>query len=707
MTKLTETPTGMSLAAVLVRLCRECGVDIEMLRAEQITREAREAWPGDEAEQWSTWLAESCESVHLRARRVRLSAGEAVQLAADGAKLAGGYTAADGLRVVVGGGRNGLMIANGPFESTRLAASDEPLGWGDESNGQGAPSAPEWVVVEHPELTSVDSGEDLHHRPVARLLKIVRPEWSDIWMLIVFALFAGVLNLATPLAVESLVNTVAFGTLLQPVLIIALLLFGFLSFAALMKAMQTYVAEIIQRRLFARVAADLAYRLPRVETHSLTHSYGPELVNRFLDVVTLQKVVANLLLDGVSIVLATLVGMAVLAFYHPWLLGFDLLLMLVIGVGVLALGRGGIDSGIDESKHKYGLTAWFEDVIRCQNAFKADGGPSFAFDRANQLTAKYLKSRQTHFRILFRQILFILTLQAVAGTVLLGVGGWLVIQQQLSLGQLVAAELIVTTILASLAKLGKHLEGFYDVVAAVDKLGYLFDLETEQPSGMTSELRTGRGLPVEMLSVRAATGECLASHGLSVSVEPGERVAVVGAAGSGKSTLARILYGLEAPTAGRVEIGGCDPTDLRHDILRSAVGLVAEGEFFDGSVLENVRLGRPAVTTSHVRSALEQVGLLESVLALPDGVDHRLLPNGLPLSGNQQRLLMLARGIAGGHELLVIDGVLDPLPDEQLDRAIAVLQSADRAWTVIVLTAKRSIAERFDRHFSLRKRQSA
>ena len=176
----------------------------------------------------------------------------------------------------------------------------------------------------------------------------MRPEWSDIWMILVFAFFAGVLNLATPIAVEALVNTVAFGRLLQPVLILAVLLFGFLAFAAVMQGVQTYVAEVIQRRLFARVAADFAYRFPRVASSSLDGKYGPELANRFLDVVTLQKVVASLLLDGVSIVLATLVGMTVLAFYHPWLLGFDVLLLIMIVAGLMVLGRGAVSSGIEK-----------------------------------------------------------------------------------------------------------------------------------------------------------------------------------------------------------------------------------------------------------------------------------------------------------------------------------------------------------------------
>lgn len=700
MLKLADSPPKTTLAAVVVRLCRECGVDVELLRAEQVLGEVQEAWPGDDEQLWKKWLVESCESLHLRARQVELSREEVKELAKDGAILAGGYGTPDGIQVIVGCNSRGLLAAEGPFDATRLFVSQQQA---TESDG----SKSDWVVVEHPELTNVDSVQNLHDRPVERLLRIVRPEWSDIWMILVFALFAGVLNLATPIAVEALVNTVAFGQLMQPLVVLALLLFICLAFAALMRGFQTYVAEIIQRRLFARVAADLAYRLPRVQASSLAGSYGPELVNRFLDVATLQKVVANLLLDGVSILLATLIGMTVLAFYHPWLLGFDLLLVLVVGVGLVVLGRGAIAAGIDESKFKYKLTAWFQEVIRCQRGFKADGGPEFAFDRANQLSAKYLKLRQSHFRILFRQIAFTLGLQAVAGTVLLGVGGWLVIQGQLSLGQLVAAELIVTVILASLAKLGKHLEGFYDLVAAVDKLGYLFDLDVEQPSGLTGSLKTREGLPVKLTDLKANSGDCLVRHGFSAAIGAGERVAVIGAAGSGKSTLARLMYGMEQPAAGRLEIGGYDPSDLRTDVLRSVVAVVGETEIFDGTVTENVRLGRPSITGSHVRNTLEQTGLLDTVLELPDGMDQKLLPTGAPLSSNQQRLLMIARAIAGEPELVVIDGVLDCLPDELVDLVLATLLSSVQSWTLIVLTSKRSIADRLDRHFTLRKRQAA
>jgi len=704
MNGLQEASLQTRLKVALVRICRECGVDIEMLRAEQMLHQAMLAWPGDENELWSKWLVECCENLSLRARCLELSVEQVAQLALDGAKLAGGYSAAAGILVVVNGEASGLYLAEGPLEETRYVARTELQDFAND-RGQSNRSLL-WVVVEHPELTDIGSTTEPHVSPIKRLLMIIRPEWSDIWLILVFAFFAGVLNLATPIAVEALVNTVTFGQLLQPLIVLAIFLFGFLAFAAVMKALQAYLAEIIQQRLFVRVAADLAYRLPRVEASALNVSYGPELVNRFLDVVTLQKVVAILLLDGVSIILATFIGLVVLAFYHPWLLGFDVLLVLVIGVGLFLLGKGAIASGIDESKMKFKLTAWFQDVMRCQLSFKTKGGTAFVADRSNQLTTQYLNRRQSHFRILFRQILYTLALQAVAGTALLGVGGWLVMQGQLSLGQLVAAELIVTAILSSIAKLGKHLEGFYDLVAAVDKLGYLFDLPSERHSGVIENLRTGEGLPVRFVDLRSHGGRWFSAHALSGDIAPGERVAILGPAASGKTMLTRILYGLDEPTSGRVEIKGCEPRALRPDVLRSSVAVVGEVEIFEDTISENVHLGRPSITARAVRSALQKAGLLEDLLRLPDGIETKLLPSGFPLSSSQQRLLMIARAIAGTPDLIVIDGILDCLPDELLDRTLNLLLAPETTWTLIVTTTRPMIANRLDRQFSFELKQA-
>lgn len=687
-------PVESDLASLLVSLSRECESPVERLRAQQLVRDAKLAWPGEESQQWRRWLTESCRCLNLHTRPAELTLAEAKELAEDGAALVGAWTPERGPVVLMGSEACVFNAADTPG-GVPVVVGEDLLASEDEEQ------TTSWLLVEHAERIDAQHEKRLAHKPIARLLQILRPEWNDIWIILVFAFFAGVLSLSTPIAVEALVNTVAFGRLLQPVVVLAAILFGFLTFAAVMMAMQTYVAEVIQRRLFARVAADLAHRLPRVDAGGLDGAYGPELVNRFLDVVTLQKVVAQLLLDGVSLVLAALVGMTVLAFYHPWLLGFDVLLLGLIVAGLYVLGRGAINTGIDESKLKFKLTSWFEDLMRCRAAFKSGGGAEFAADRANLLTSKYLNYRSRHFGVLFRQIVFVLGLQAVAGTVLLGGGGWLVIQGQLSLGQLIAAELIVSMILSSLAKIGKHLEGFYDVVAAVDKLGVLFDLPVERHDGLMVVDAPREGLPVKLTDVRVAGASGELGDGLSLRLAPGEQLALLGPSGVGKTALCRLLYGEGTPAAGRIAVAGLDPADARPDVLRSHVGFVGEPEIFEGTLADNVHLRRPGVGPVESRAALESVGLLDKCLGLANGLDTPLTPAAKPLSGGQQRLLMFARAIAGAPRLLVVDGALDGLADAQLERVLHVLMADSRVGTLVVATGRRDIAERFGRVVAL------
>ncbi|MCA9067278.1 MAG: ABC transporter ATP-binding protein, partial [Planctomycetaceae bacterium] len=525
---------------------------------------------------------------------------------------------------------------------------------------------------------------------------ILSPEWPDIWIVIVFAFVVGLLTLASPIAVESLVNTVAFGRFWQPVVVLAIILFTFLGFSAAIRALQTYVVELVQQRLFARVASDLSYRLPRTRIEKTEQHFMPELVNRFFDVVTVQKVSAQLLLDGVALALSTVIGMTVLAFYHPWLFGFDMFLLASLTFLIMVLGRGAIQSAIKESKTKYSMASWLEDVARCPVTFRSDGGIDFAMERADHLISDYLSARQKHFRVLMRQILFALGLQAVASTVLLGLGGWLVISGELTLGQLVAAELIVTVIVGGFAKLGKHLESVYDLLASIDKLGGLFDLPRERDDGLLvlSE-NSPLAVDVQNVSYRRATGQS-ALPTLSFHVPAGGSLSLVGPSGSGKSTMLDLLFALRNPTSGHLMIGGFDPGDIRPDFLRQRVTLVRGLEVFQGTIAENVHLHRPEVSAKQVRDALEQVGLLEAVLLLDDSLETTLHSDGAPLSENQTRLLSLARAIAGQPRLLLVDGVLDALSDEELSPLLNHLTHPDSPWTLILATGREEIASRCD-----------
>ncbi len=680
-------------------------VTYDRIQAGRVLGAAERAMPGEGPQVWSQRLVEAGESLNLRVRSLDCTLMEALSIVRQGIPVA---FCGIGLQGEV----RWTVLTDVKGRKIRLKTLDAEMTevWVSRRSLQRSlhlesrNTVARWVIGQaalacQPPLPPLGS-EHVPLTPFARLLALLRPEKHDIWVVVVFSLGVGVLALATPVAVEALVNTVAFGRYLQPVVILALLLFTFLAFAAAMRGLMTYVVEILQRRLFIRIVEDLAYRLPRTQQHELDEVHGPELVNRFFDVVTVQKAAASLLLDGVSIVLQTLIGMAVLAFYHPFLLGFDVVLLALILLIIFGLGRGALTSSIKESKIKYKVAAWLQEIVRHPTAFKLHAGPQFALERADQLAVDWLDARRHHFRIVIRQILFAFGLQAVAATALLGLGGWLVIKGELTLGQLVAAELIVTIIVGSFAKLGKHMESVYDLLASVDKLGSLFDLSIE-PHDKLFHLRHDIPAAIDIREVSFWFGKRPVLQDVSLALAPGEAVALVGGPGSGKSTLVDLLCGLRAATSGHLELDGIDYRELRPDSLREHISVARSFDVFHGTIDENVHLNRTHISALDVRDALETMGLLDELLKLPDGLNTYLQTHGSPLSASQVARLMVARAIVGRPRLLIIDGLLDGLSDELLGGVLARLQAAGRPWTLLIVTGRRVVVESCDRSISI------
>lgn len=686
---------------VLSELIRDKSA-LELNAVRRVLVDVVRAWPGDASNTWFKWLVEASSSLGVRARALDCRVDQAVELARNEARLIcfrqDEFNGPEWLAVLIAApGRFRLLTGGEDPQSHEVSASALTTALSRFSE-EGVVRC---IAIDGHLPPVVDYGTESSPRSLpSRLWELLRPESGDISLVVIFAFVVSLLTLATPLAVETLVSTVAFGRFLQPILILALILLMFLGFQGLVRALQTYVVEIIQRRLFARVAGDLAFRLPRVQADASHGHYLPELVNRFFDVVTVQKVAAQLLLDGIGLALSTVVGMAVLGFYHPWLLGFDVVLLAAIAIAIFGLGRGAIASAIKESKQKYYMAAWLEDIARCPTAFRGDGGPRFALERADRLIHDYLEARREHFHIVMRQVLFALGLQALASTVLLGLGGWLVVSGELTLGQLVAAELIVTVIVGSFAKFGKHLESFYDLMASVDKLGSLFDLHMERQDGVLSSLRNNPAtLELAGVKVELSGGGQLGP--IDCHIERGERVAVYGPAGSGKSALLDLIYGVRRCEGGHVTIDDNDPRDLRPDVLRGRVALARGNEIFHATLEENVHMHRDGITMSDVRSALTAVGMLDPILRLPDGCSTVLESDGAPLAGTHQRLVGLARAMVGKPGVLLVDGVLDTFSGRELDELLSHLTCAERPWTLVVATTREDIARRFGRRIDL------
>lgn len=685
-----ETPTTdlESAAWLYEQLLLESGRSADRAKIRRALDEAATQWSGDTPERWWQRIVEASRSLGMKCKIIDCTIEQLKEVVREGAKVMMRVGEECRWRAILKARGSRFQVIQPLQNKDRIWVGSRQLKKLVETPGEPVIRC----VVFEPSLQSTLEQPDDKRTPFDRLWGLIRPETGDIWIIMIFALVTGLLTLATPLAVETLVNTVAFGRVLQPVIVLALMLLAFLTFSAVLKGLQTFVVEIIQRRLFARVTADLAFRLPRVQVSALDGISGRELVNRFFDVVTVQKVSAQLLLDGVSLVLGTLIGMAVLAFYHPWLLGFDVVLLGLIAFVIFVLGRGAVNSSIKESKTKYKMAAWLENLISCPTTFRDRGAAEFALDRADLLTYEYLMARKKHFRVLMRQIIFALALQAIASTVLLGMGGWLVMSGQLTLGQLVAAELIVTVIVGSFAKLGKHMESYYDLLAAVDKLGAIFDLPMERQDGLI-DFPAAKPARVEVNNINYEISGRDIVEELNFTIESGDRLVLTGASGSGKSHLLDMIYGIRDPSEGHITINGFDPQDLRPDALRKNVALVRDVEIFDGTIAENVHLERPHVTVNDVREALEQVGLIDDVLKLSDGLNAHVVETGYPLSRSQQRKLMVARAIAGRPTLLLVDAVLDGLPDEDAEELMDLLVDPRQPWTLFMVTGRKKLAQ--------------
>ncbi|MEQ1530956.1 MAG: ABC transporter ATP-binding protein [Methylococcales bacterium] len=539
---------------------------------------------------------------------------------------------------------------------------------------------------------------DNSHSPLQRLQNLITLEREDIGILITYGIGIGVLSLATPVAVQALVNTIAFGALFQPLLVLTLVLLVLLGFSNSLVGLQFYVVEMLQRRVFVRIFGETATRLQQARYAEKDEHHLPELTNRFFDVVTLQKTASVMLLETLGYVLQTLIGMILLAFYHPLLLAFDLFFISALAFILFGMGKNGLASAIEQSKAKYKAAAWLEDIAANPIISKSSENRAYLDAQTDQIAKSYVDACTKHFKVLSSQNIGALTLHTLANTLLLGMGGWMVISNQLSLGQLIAAELVVGAMIYGLTRLGKTLDNFYDMLASVDKLGNLLDLPQETDKGGTPEhIEEPYKVAIENLSLPGGI-HLDTLNNVSLQLAPGECLVI--SEGIDKGSLLDVIYGLRQPKFGQVCLNGQDLRDLNLGLLRNTVSLVRDAEIFAGTLLDNICMGC-ALTLTEVRKILDHVGLVGTIAELPDSLETQLLPNGSPLTHEQCLRLTLARAMIGRPRLLLLDKVLDRIDNRALPTIIDHLLAKNTPWTLIVTSQRAEIIARFDRKIKL------
>ena len=515
-----------------------------------------------------------------------------------------------------------------------------------------------------------------------RLWALLDLERADLQMVGLYAFITGALTLTTPLAVQALISTLRLGTLLQPLAVLAILLVSALSLLAVVRTLEVHVVEMMQRRLLVRLASDLAHRLVRADRDDLQARRGGPLMNRFFEIFLLHKTLAYLLLDGLDLVLRTILGMILLAVYHPLLLGFDFVLITALGLLLFWPSRKGISTGIYESKAKHALVEWLEQVANENSVFRSSAGQQWSRDRIDAHARQFMRCRQEHFRVVIIQTIGGLSIQALASGALLGLGGWLVMQGQLTLGQLVASELILAVVVSSIAKLGKHIEGFYDLVASSDKVGELLDLQMMTDKGTVPSADAPLTLSAHDLAV--VRRDRVLAKKLRFQWHPGSRVALLGPSGAGKSTIVDALFDGALRAEGRFELAGVDVGFIDPTWYNDRLVILRPQGWVEGTVEDNVRLGRP-LDRAELERIFRAVGLEAAIAILPKGVETEIDNHGHPLSHGEAVALLVARAIAQNARIVVVDGLFDALDRGQAFRLLNALHGGGRR-TVVLCT---------------------
>lgn len=544
-------------------------------------------------------------------------------------------------------------------------------------------------------------------KPINRLFRLLQNDKREIYYILLYAIFAGLITLSIPLGIQAILGMIAGGAIsFSLIVLIAIVTMG-TAFSGLLKVMQLTVAETIQRKIFARSSFDFALRIPRLKLESLNNVYPPELINRFFDTLTLQKGLPKLLMDFSSAVLQILAGLILLSLYHPFFVFFGILLLLTLISIFWLTGPGGLKSSLIESKYKYEVAYWLEELGRAMNTFKLAGENKLYLGQTDKYTLHYLEARKKHFRILLTQFGSVIAFKTIVTAGLLVLGSWLVIENQLNVGQFVAAEIVILIILTSAEKLMLSMEVIYDVLTAIEKLGNVTDLPLEKEEGLNFEsLDKGCGVEVQIRDLRfqfSDSTKAVLNH-INLNIQSGERICVSGFNGAGKSMLIKLIAGLYEDFQGSISYNGYPLQNISRKSLRQHIGDVfSEEEIIKASITENITLGRPDVSLENLIWASEKAALDSYIRSLPKGYDTLLLPGGRNVPSHIRQKIILARSIAGKPKLLVLENPFRNIEKQEHLPLLNVLTAPDRCWTLIVVSNDPFIAMHCDRTLIMNK----
>ncbi len=536
--------------------------------------------------------------------------------------------------------------------------------------------------------------------PMRRLMGLLSSERKDITYIYIYAIIVGLISLILPLGIQSMIRLISGGMIFSSVVvIISVVIVGLLASGGL-QIMQISLVEILQQRIFARAAFEFAYRLPKIRLDALRKYYPPELMNRFFDVVTIQKALPKLLVDMTGAVLQVVFSLLLLSFYHPLFLGFSIVLVIIITLVIYLTGPKGLQTSLSESKYKYKIVYWLEEIARTVNSFRLAGNTNLHMQKMDEYASNYLYYRKSHFSVLRSQMVFVVLFKTLVIGGLLILGSLLVVNRQITLGQFVASEIVIVLVVGAVEKILINMETIYDLLTAVEKIGAITDLPLEKERGSHVELEkypNGLLVTTSKLSYTYSGGQT-ALKNLTFTLQPGEKIGIAGFHHAGKHTLAKLLAGVMNEYTGGMSFNGISVRDIHPNYLRTVVNsYLFEDSLFEGTLLDNIAMSRNGITYEDVCWAMEKVGLNDFLHSLPDGMYTNIAQEKYKPSNSIAHKILFARAIVSKPKLLVIQDALPEMYRNDRIRLIDCLTSREMNWTLVTISNDPAILAKCDR----------
>ncbi len=535
-------------------------------------------------------------------------------------------------------------------------------------------------------------GADLFAEIRALFVTLIERDYVFLLQALLYGFAISLFTLAVPVAVQMLINSIAHTASLQAVISLAVVLFVILLIAGLFYGLQTYTLELFERRFYARITAQFALRNIYAKSRFFETINRYELANRYFDIMSVQKNVASLTTGMFTLLLQMLVGIILVSFYHPWLFLFNIVFLLIV-YGVWRIwGYRAMGTAIDVSQAKYRTARHIEDIAFSNSFYKSGAHMRFAIAKADALTHDYIKQRKHHFKHTFSQHVALLILYALASATLLGVGGVLVVKNQLTLGQLVAAELILSAVFYGMSRMGVYLVQVYELGAAVEEITMIYQIPLESLTGKRTDVSAPAGVVLD----HAVMADEMVPARFDFTIAAGSKTLASCQTQRLQEVFSQLLLRHRAPKSGRVLLGEIDLQDIEPRILRDRIIVLDRSTMAECSIREYLLMRSPSAEMSAIHDVLEKVELLDRIASLPQGLDTMLTVVGGVLSVSERLRLKLAAAWLARPSVLIINEFFDTISYHRRQRIFSRLCN-DEMMTVIYFSNRKDL-DMFDHY---------